>query len=246
MTQISTEKKLLITYALALAAGLVATISLSIAWTHWKSTLDQCIHKNCSCILFGQHTPDIFLGGPEASCIFVTYGPILYILFCVSFVCFHGYRYLFMRERPSARTVMRKNGDGETIHMAVQSEDSSPLPKTFWVTMSSLTVIFLIYSLVHFITFLTGYYKTCKEYRKTLENELGIRGSALPVIYMRLSCGGIFDFMDYLHPIPENSYRYGFIDTGLALMIGITGSCIAFLLFIVASFLNVKRARLNY
>lgn len=62
MTQMNVEKKLSITYALALFMGLIVTISTSIVWTHWKSTLDQCIHKNCSCILFGEHTPDIFLG----------------------------------------------------------------------------------------------------------------------------------------------------------------------------------------
>ncbi|XP_044750878.1 uncharacterized protein LOC123311146 [Coccinella septempunctata] len=246
MTQISVEKRLSVIYGLAVATGLVVTISVSIAWTHWKSTLDQCVYKNCSCILFGKHTPDIFLGGPEASCIFVTYGPILSILFSVSFLCFHGYRYLFMKERPNARSVMRKTGDGETIHMAVQSDDSNPLPKAFWVTVSSMSIIFLIYSVVHFIIFLSGYYRTCKEYRKTLENELGLRGSALPVIHMRLSCGGIFDFMDYLHPIPENSYRYGFIDTGLTLMIGITTSFLSVILFTAASYFNVKRARLNY
>lgn len=130
--------------------------------------------------------------------------------------------------------------------MAVQSEDSSPLPKAFWVTMSSLTIIFLIFVLVHFTIFLSGYYKTCREYRKTLENELGLRGSALPVIHVRLSCDGIFDFMDYLHPIPENSHRYGFIDTGLALNIAIFSSLIAIILFLIASFFNVSRARLNY
>ncbi|KAL3285275.1 hypothetical protein HHI36_019385 [Cryptolaemus montrouzieri] len=245
MTQISAEKKLAIVYGITIAMGLITIITTSIAWSHWRSSLDHCIYKNCSCILFGEHTPNIFEGGPQVPCIFITYGPILNILFAAAFVCFHGYRYLFLRKSPNARTIMRKNRDGETIHMAVQSEDSSPLPKCFWVTLSTLTVSFTIYSLVHYVIFLIGYKQTCNEYRKTLENELGLRGSALPVIYSRLSCGGIYDFMDYLHPVPENSYRYGIIDTGLILSLGLTGSFVATILFVIASIYNIKRAKIR-
>lgn len=61
-TQKSIEKRLTITYTLCVVFGAIASITTGIAWGHWYKTLDQCVGRNCSCILYGKHTPSHFLG----------------------------------------------------------------------------------------------------------------------------------------------------------------------------------------
>lgn len=133
---------------------------------------------------------------------------------------------------------------GESIEVhAIQSETIDPLPKAYWIAASCVTIFFTIYALVHFSLFLDGYLATCKEYKRTLERLLGVQGTALPVIYGRLSCTAIFDFMDYMQPDTGNAYREGFINTGVDLTLGVTASCLSWLFFLFMSFLNVKMAR---
>ncbi|RZB58836.1 uncharacterized protein BDFB_007602 [Asbolus verrucosus] len=245
MGQAITEKRLTITYVLCTIAGATASITTGIAWGHWKPTLDQCVNgKNCSCILYGQHTPSKFLGGNAAPCIWVTFGPLFYVLFCISMACFHGYRVLFSMQSVKTRTVISKNEAGEMVEMrAVQVNGTNPLPKSFWITLSTLTVIFTIYALIHFAIFLDGFRQTCNQYRKTLEILLGVHGTAIPVIHGRLSCQSIFDFMDYMQPDSGNAFRDGFIFTGADLIIGIVSSLFSWIFFIYASFLNITTAR---
>lgn len=125
----SVEKKLALTYILCTAAGAIASITSGIAWGHWKQTLDQCVGRNCTCILYGEHTYNIFLGnlnranwdaskklqyflflgGDASSCIWVTFGPLIYILFTIGLSVFHGYRVLFSMKKTRTRTIMSKN-----------------------------------------------------------------------------------------------------------------------------------------
>lgn len=133
---------------------------------------------------------------------------------------------------------------GETIEVhAVQSESTDPLPRAYWISASIVTIFFTIYALVHFALFLDGYLVTCNQYKRTLERLLGVQGTVLPVIYGRLSCTAIFDFMDYMQPDTGIGYREGFINTGIDLSLGIAASCLSWLYFIYASFLNIKMAK---
>lgn len=62
------EKRLTVTYFLCIVAGAVSSITPGIAWSHWKDTLNQCAYdRNCSCILYGQHTITTFVGKLAAS-----------------------------------------------------------------------------------------------------------------------------------------------------------------------------------
>lgn len=126
---------------------------------------------------------------------------------------------------------------------AIQSETVDPLPTPFWIAASTLAVFFTIYALVHFGLFLDGYLATCNQYKRTLEKLLGVHGTVLPVIYGRLSCTAIFDFMDYMQPDTGIGYREGFINTGIDLILGVIASCLSWLCFLYASFLNIKMAR---
>ncbi|XP_044268992.1 uncharacterized protein LOC123014140 [Tribolium madens] len=247
MSQVLAEKKLLVTYSLCTVLGAVASITTGIAWGHWKLTLDQCVNgKNCSCILYGQHTPSKFLGGSAAPCIWVTFGPLFYVLFTIAMTCFHGYRVIFSSRSVKTRTVMSKNEVGETVETrVVQIDDTARLPRAFWATLAVLTSIWTVYALVHFAIFLDGFYHTCNQYRRTLEVLLGVHGTAIPVIHGRLSCQSIFDFMDYMQPSSGYGYRDGFIYTGADLIIGILASCFAWILLAFASFVNIKRAKLQ-
>lgn len=124
-------------------------------------------------------------------------------------------------------------------------ETTSPLPKAFWVTTSILSAFFTIYSVVHFAMFVSGYYRTCNQYRQSLERMLGIGGSAMPVIHSRLGCQGVFDFMDYVQQDSAWSSRGGFIYTGLDLILGMVASAFSWILYLNATFLNIKLARLS-
>lgn len=135
---------------------------------------------------------------------------------------------------------------GGSIHIeTVSQEMTSPLASAFWITTTVYTAIFTIYSLVHFGIYIGGYYRTCNQYRYTLEQHLRIHGTALSVIYNRLSCQGVFDFMDYMQRDTGTAYRDGIINTGLSLIIGISTSFISSVSFFFASFLNVKLSRNN-
>lgn len=245
MNQTTAEKRLSLLYGVGIVLGIICIVTPAIAWSHWGTTIDQCIYRNCSCILFGEHTPVVFHGGTAAPCIFVTYGPVFYVLFAFAFFSFHTYRVFCNNNATKARTIMRKNSEGDTVHMAVQTEDAELLPKKFWITITILTGFWSIFTLIHFIVFLSGYYKTCNEYRKTLEHLLGMHGTALPVIYNRLSCASIFDFMDYIQPIPENTYRDSIINTGLDLIIGLFASFLSCVVFIFSAIINYKRFKID-
>lgn len=95
-----------------------------------------------------------------------------------------------------------------------------------------------------------GYYSTCKEYRQGLSKNHHITGQMAAAINVRLPCGAIFDFMDYLEPTTrqfhrkeylnynrpheEKDYERGpFINTGLSLQIAISSAWINCVVWVV-------------
>ncbi|KAL1502388.1 hypothetical protein ABEB36_007535 [Hypothenemus hampei] len=190
MDQLGIEKRLTLSYLLCVILGAIASITTGVAWGHWYRTLDQCVGRNCSCIIYGKNTLSHFLGGNQAPCIWVTFGPLLYVFFCICLSCFHGYRVLFTTKSPRMRTtrsVVAKMEHGSSVQItAISQEDTSPLPRCFWITLSVFSSFFFAYALINFSIFLDGYYTTCNQYRRVLEKMLGIHGTALPVIHGRL------------------------------------------------------------
>ncbi|XP_072397184.1 uncharacterized protein [Diabrotica undecimpunctata] len=249
MDQLSAEKRLCCAYILAIAAGATSSISTGIVWSHWYRTLDQCVDRNCSCIIYGTHTATHFLGGSQGACIWTTFAPLIYVFFGIGFICFHGYRVLFTTKSPSGRatrTMLAKLDTGESVQIeAISQETTGHLPTSYWVTAAVFTCIFTVYSLVHFAIYMDGYFRTCNQYRSTLEVLLSVHGTALPVIYQRLQCQGVFDFMDYMQTDSGNAYRDGIINTGLSLIFGVSSACIAWISFLAASVVNIKVARRN-
>jgi len=95
-----------------------------------------------------------------------------------------------------------------------------------------------------------GYYSTCGEYRQGLSRNSHVTGQMAAAIDSRLSCGAIFDFMDYLEPLTrpfqrkeyinynrpheEKDFQRGpFINTGLSLQIAISAAWINCIVWIV-------------
>lgn len=126
---------------------------------------------------------------------------------------------------------------------AVHHNNISLLSRCYWIFAASMTSILTLYSLIHFSFYIDGYFYTCRQYRQTLVNQLGIHGTLLPVLHNRLACNAIFDFMDYIQPDTGNAYRDGFINTAADLIIGIITSLFAWVLFLYASVLNIMFAR---
>jgi hypothetical protein len=66
--------------------------------------------------------------------------------------------------------------------------------------------------IINAVTLTYGYYKTCGEYRRNLSTDSQITGQMAAVINGRLSCGAIFDFMDYLEPVTRPFQRKEYVD----------------------------------
>lgn len=62
MDQLGIEKRLSLSYLICIALGATASITTGVAWGHWYRTLDQCVGRNCSCIIYGKNTLNRFLG----------------------------------------------------------------------------------------------------------------------------------------------------------------------------------------
>ncbi|XP_030761487.1 uncharacterized protein LOC115886466 isoform X2 [Sitophilus oryzae] len=140
MDQLSIEKGLTISYLLCAIMGIISSVTTGIAWGHWYLSLDQCgIGRNCSCILYGQNTFSRFLGGGQAPCIWITYGPLLYVFLAICMTCFHGYRVLFTTKSPKMRTkrsVIARMNHGSSVQIeTIAQEDISSLYRCFWITI---------------------------------------------------------------------------------------------------------------
>ncbi|KRT83822.1 hypothetical protein AMK59_3885 [Oryctes borbonicus] len=244
------EKRLSIAYSLCVILGATAAITIGVAWGHWKETLDHCGNlggrRNCSCILYGQNTLTYFQGGGVPACGWVTFGPIAYMLFSAGLACFHGFRVVFGSKGTKRRTITTRNEVGETVILqTIETNNTSLLPRGFWITTSVIAAVLTVYSLIHFAIYIDGFLSTCSEYRKTLEKALRLSGTVISVIHRRLSCSAVFDFMDYIHPNRADTYRSGLINTAAALIIGILSSFSAWILFLFATVLNIRLARIK-
>ena len=103
--------------------------------------------------------------------------------------------------------------------------------------LTKLTIRYVLYFYL-FFSFLSPTYLT--------RNLLYVPSSFLQVVHNRLSCGAIFDFMDYLQTDVTNWNRVKEIDTGLALLLAIISTWFNFFAWTFAFFLNVIMARKRF
>lgn len=112
-----------------------------------------------------------------------------------------------------------------------------------WTGLVILACCISILLIINAGILIYGYYKTCGEYRTSLSKDSQITGQMAAAINGRLSCGAIFDFMDYLEPVTrpfqrkeyvnynrpheEKDFERGpFINTGLSLQTAVGSACI--------------------
>lgn len=105
------EKLLAIFYPLIIAFGFICSVTVAIAWSHWKYVLDTCVEVNCGCILNGISTITYFTGGHVAYCHFATFGLLLPILVAIVFGVYHVFRVCMTsgkRRRRNQQTVRQR------------------------------------------------------------------------------------------------------------------------------------------
>jgi hypothetical protein len=108
-----------------------------------------------------------------------------------------------------------------------------------------------------------GYYSTCREYRQGLSKDSQINGQMAAAINLRLSCGAVLDFMDYLEPVTRpfqrkeyvnynrpheerDPERGPFINTGLSLQVAISSAwmnCVVWIVIFVSNSIIILNER---
>ncbi|CAB0030787.1 unnamed protein product [Trichogramma brassicae] len=257
------EKILYILYSFCAIASIISMVSLIVPWQHWAFTLavSSPSVENCECILNGVATFSTFMGGNVRACHFGAYGLLPCIVFSTIMASYHGYRSCISRTLSPPRTVtlqrVYRGSRGQRVTMSKESENFSyVLDKTnlddqifnvapkqrylfgHWMSMSIATLFLCVLSFCHTVVITDGYFKTCSQYRNNLGKLLHSTGEEIKVIRNRLSCGAIFDYMDYIQPDANNWRRGESINTGLALQLSITTSSINFFLLIIICLIN--------
>ncbi|XP_011311803.1 uncharacterized protein [Fopius arisanus] len=222
------ENRLGCLYSLSAIFSTMSLVCILIVWQHWSRSLNGCISVDCGCILYGVNSFSTFMGGDVKICHFAVYGLIPAIFMGVILGSYHSYRSCISRSLDEPRIVTRNynnRGDNEGV-VVVGPKGRSPCKQ--WMPPTFLAALICCLSLAHAVVVTDGYNKTCEQYRKQTIKLLGSKGREVEAIHMRLGCGSILDFMDYLQPDANNWRRGDVINTGLAIQLGITSSWLNF------------------
>ena len=135
---------------------------------------------------------------------------------------YHGYRG-YLRKESNVRT----NNDNSRVFEIREPSTVEERPRQRvtayqkWMPFVFLAILLACLSLSHAIIVTDGYFQTCDHYRVMLIQILGSTGREAEVIHRRLSCGAIFDFMDYLQPNDSAWNRAKPPDSGVMLRLAI-------------------------
>ncbi|XP_076174888.1 uncharacterized protein LOC143150485 [Ptiloglossa arizonensis] len=232
-------------YVSSAILSVVSLISLVTVWQHWSWTLNICISIDCGCILYAINTFSTFMGGDVKLCHFSVYGTIPAILIGLCLGGYHGYRCCVNRnlDEPVQMYDDTNRNLNDTPRRVVVVRAKRRTPYKQWMPAVFLAILLCCLSLAHAVVMTDGYYKTCEQYRRRLIHFLSATGREAEVIHNRLSCGAIFDFMDYLQPDVTDWRHNKQIDTGFALRLAIISTWLNFCVWICAFLLNVIMAR---
>ncbi|XP_018311202.1 uncharacterized protein [Mycetomoellerius zeteki] len=236
---------LAVLYIGSMIFSVTSVISLVTTWQNWVVTLDGCIDVDCGCILYGINTFRTFLGGDEKLCHFAAYAltPIIIISLCLG--AYHGYRCCIHKNLNEPKQInggQMYNDDRRNHNGYVVVHIKKRVTFKRWMPIGFLAALVCCLSLAHAVVITDGYYKTCEQYRRNLIQLLGSRGREILAIHNRLSCGAIFDFMDYVEP-DKNNWSRTEMNTGIALHLAIYTSWFNFVAWMVACSINFIMAR---
>lgn len=250
------EKRLAFLYSAAALLSLVTIICSAVPWNHWEEILDTCLSVRCGCILCGTQTFYTFNGGNISMCYFTTLASVPAFIMAIIMSVYHGYRVcMFSSDADNTTTRMtRRNGDVAVITARTKRVADNP-GYICWTGLVILSCAIGVLLIINAGILTYGYYSTCREYRQGLSKNSQITGQMAAAINVRLSCGAIFDFMDYLepvtrpfqrkeyvnydHPHEERDFQRGpFINTGLSLQIAISSAwmnCVVWIVIFVSN-----------
>ncbi|KAK9506300.1 hypothetical protein O3M35_008259 [Rhynocoris fuscipes] len=241
------DSQLFLLYLSTTISSLISMISVLTAWIYWQRTLNTChvyeldMQRNCGCILYGKWGVQYFRGGDSAFCQFVGLAPTIVILWSGVIAMYHGYR-VHCSVKPAKVTLISKDGV-QVINPQVWSK-----PLIVFTFIMSIAISILTFSIGVVLT--DGYIKTCREYKKTVIKQLSANGNLAELIFDRMTCGTIYDFIDYLQPDPdflEFQYRRGNwkLHTDLALTIALWCTWFTLGLYICIAIITFKCSRIN-
>ncbi|CAH1407985.1 unnamed protein product [Nezara viridula] len=219
-----------------------SSLSCGFIWYYWRWALNTCDDmKACSCLLYGTWGFTEFSGGDSMNCSFVTFSPIPLLIWSMLMVMYHGLRHSTVKE--SQRILITNS---PTIHREVMNPQR--IPKLFAVCSSIIAISSAIVIFSSGIVLTDGYFKTCKEYKKNVVDQLDANGDLASLVTDRLSCGTVYDFLDYLQPDPEYiDYRHKrdgwLINTDLTFKFAIIMTWVTFALYTVLSILYIISSR---
>lgn len=256
----SREGLLALLYDAAAVLSVVTAAASTAVWLHWSEILDNCASRYCGCILFGESSPIMFSGGQIQLCHFVSFASLPVLAVALILSCYYGYK-ACMYKKVTKRSSNRRNG--RTLAVA-KSAAEDPLA-SYGKMLPTWRIILMVTSLLCALVLLAaamvltaGYHASCAQYRETAVQNLGILGQAAAAVYDRLSCGAIYDFMDFMEPHnrpflakvgqedyyplsqQRDRYRGDLIDTGGALMAAIVSCWLNFVVWVALVAMEVK------
>ncbi|XP_067009158.2 uncharacterized protein [Anabrus simplex] len=253
MGQYETERILAVLHVLSACSAIISLSSTAAAWTHWSEVLDTCPDYRCGCILYGYSSFDSFRGGRNPACHFTTFAPIPVIIISFILAGYHGYHVCIVtrRRKPSPRRTQRSRRGNRDVAIEEPAWAGSDPACTCWIALAILAAAVACLLVVNAAILTHGFFETCDEYSRTLVKYLVATGQTAAVIYGRLSCGAIYDFMDYLEPVTRpfrelegvdygprterrDFYRGDFINTGVALQLAMAFTWINFIIWFAA------------
>ncbi|XP_031772298.1 uncharacterized protein LOC100867466 isoform X2 [Apis florea] len=251
MKEEQAEQILSVLYISCAILSVTSLICLVTIWQYWTYTLDVCDSIDCGCILYSINTFTNFMGGDEKFCYFGVYGLIPTIVIGLCLGGYHGYRSCINRNLDAPVQIYNDvnrnlNSSKATTTVVIRSKNRTPYKQ--WIPAVFLTILLCCLSLAHAIVMTDGYYKSCDQYRKRLIHLLN-SGREAEVIRNRLSCGAIFDFMDYLQTDIANNDKWIMnkeIDTGFAFRLAIISTWFNFFAWTFAFLLNIIMARKRF
>ncbi|XP_033349296.1 uncharacterized protein LOC117233269 [Bombus vosnesenskii] len=248
MMQKGIERFLSVLYISSVITSMTSMICITTVWQYWALILDVCVSVDCGCILYSKNAFGILGGGTGKICKFGVYGLVPTVLLDLCLAGYHGYRSCRKKLNIPIRTYNDDNDSREfgisEPPLSVEAESRRSLsPYQRWMPFVCLAILLSCLSLSHAIIITDGFYKTCDHYRAILIQALSLTGRQAQVIHDRLSCGAIFDFIDYIRPNETTWARSKPPDTGFALLLAIASTWYNFISWMIAFMLYFIMAR---
>lgn len=173
----TSERYLAVLYSVGGFSSLLQIICTAIIWLHWRVVLNTCAgnfqsyasyydERDCGCFLYATDTLTYFVGAHIGWCYWATFGLMVSLFFCFIFGCYHVYRVCCRSNKPRSGKMRVRQESHEVMQLTVEQEivDEDDKPY-YWLPVSIIAVVMVLYSLVHAIMLTDGFLSTCKQYR---------------------------------------------------------------------------------